>query len=373
MTTTPTTIPFFDMQAMHADLGNDLKGAFDRVLSGGHLIMGSEVTAFESEFASYCGTQHCVSVGNGLDALALALRARGIGPGDEVLVPSHTFIATWIAVSMVGATLVPVEIDPRTYAMDPAQVARKLTPRTRAALPVHLYGLPAPVDEIRAALGNDDIFILEDAAQAHGARYKGRRTGALGHAAAFSFYPTKNLGCLGDGGAVTTDDDALAQRLRLLRNYGSSRKYVHETLGVNSRLDEVQAAFLRTKLPRLDAWNERRQAIAQRYASQLEGVGDLQLPVLPPETTHVYHVYAVATARRPELMAFLQERGVHTLVHYPIAPHLQEAYSALALSADSLPQATQAAKRVLSLPMWPQMQDAQVDAVTDAVQSFFKR
>lgn len=363
--------PFFDINASHAELAEELTSAFNRVMRSGHLIMGPELSAFEGEFARYCGAKHCVGVGNGLDALALTLRAKNIKEGDEVLVPSHTFIATWLGVSMVGATPVPVEIDPSTYNLDPRAIAAKLTGRTKAIIPVHLYGLPAAVDEILKIADPRGIFVLEDAAQAHGATLWGKNTGALGHAATFSFYPTKNLGAMGDGGSVVTSDDELAAKLRMLRNYGSNIKYVHEVAGVNSRLDELQAAFLRIKLRHLDEWNRERRQVAAQYAERLRGVGDLSLPFVPEGSSHVFHLYVVRTKERARLASYLAEREIHTLVHYPAPPHAQGAYGALGLSSSSLPLATAAANEVLSLPMWPQMTTDHVDAVTSHIRSFF--
>ncbi|RQO42786.1 erythromycin biosynthesis sensory transduction protein eryC1 [Variovorax sp. KBW07] len=364
-------IPFFDIHAGHAELANEFTQAFSRVMASGHVIMGPEVVAFEKEFAAYCGAKHCIGVGNGLDALALTLRARGIGPGDEVLVPSQTFIASWLGVSMVGATPVPVEIDPATYLMDPARIKEKLTSKTKAIMPVHLYGLPAAMDKINEIARPLGLFVLEDAAQAHGATHNGKRTGTLADAAAFSFYPTKNLGAMGDAGAVVTNDDELAANLRMLRNYGSSQKYVHEVAGVNSRLDELQAALLRTKIDRLDAWNDKRRALAARYSEGLKGVGDLRVPYVPADSTHVFHLYVISTQRRAELSAHLTAQGVQTLVHYPIAPHMQGAYAELGLPADSLPLGTAASNETLSLPIWPQMKPEQVDAVVGHIRSFF--
>lgn len=364
-------IPFFDIHAGHSELVEDLNLAFHRVLKGGHLIMGPELDAFEKEFSAYCGVKHCIGVGNGLDALALTLRARGIKAGDEVLVPSQTFIATWLGVSMVGATPVPVEIDPLTYNLDPKLVRAKITCRTKAIIPVHLYGLPAAMTEIMEIARDAELFVLEDAAQGHGAMHYGKRTGALGHAATFSFYPTKNLGGMGDGGAVVTSDDELAENLRMLRNYGSKKKYVHEVAGVNSRLDELQAAILRVKLAKLDEWNNKRQKIAQRYSSLLAGIEDLQLPFVPEKTTHVFHLYVIRTKRREELIRHLDSFGISTLVHYPVPPHAQGAYSDLAYSGEHLPLGIAAANETLSLPIWPQMTFDQVDAVADHVRGFF--
>lgn len=365
-------ISFFDINAGHAELGNGLQDAFARVLASGSIIMGPELQAFEEEFAAYCGVKHCIGVGNGLDALALALRARGIGPGDEVLVPSQTFIASWLAVSMTGATPVPVEIDLATYGIDAKRLRDHVTPRTKAIMPVHLYGSPADMDAINAVAREFDLFVLEDAAQAHGAYYKGKRAGSLGHAAGFSFYPSKNLGALGDGGAIVTDDDQLAADMRRLRNYGSNKKYVHEVAGVNSRLDELQAAILRVKLPALDHGNERRRAIAERYTAGLQGIADLHTPQSVDGATPVYHLYVIRTTRRDELAAHLAAQGVTCLIHYPIAPHQQGAYADLKIAADSLPLANQAAAQTLSLPIWPQMPLSQVDEVIAHIKQFMR-
>lgn len=365
-------ISFFDINAGHAELGNGLQDAFARVLASGSIIMGPELQAFEEEFAAYCGVKHCIGVGNGLDALALALRARGIGPGDEVLVPSQTFIASWLAVSMTGATPVPVEIDLATYGIDAKRLRDHVTPRTKAIMPVHLYGSPADMDAINAIAREFDLFVLEDAAQAHGAYYKGKRAGSLGHAAGFSFYPSKNLGALGDGGAIVTDDDQLAADMRRLRNYGSNKKYVHEVAGVNSRLDELQAAILRVKLPALDHGNERRRAIAERYTAALQGIADLHTPQSVDGATPVYHLYVIRTSKRDELAAHLAAQGVTCLIHYPIAPHQQGAYADLKIAADSLPLANQAAAQTLSLPIWPQMPLSQVDEVIAHIKQFMR-
>lgn len=363
-------IPFFDIHATHAAVANELKDAFARVLASGHIIMGSELEKFETEFAAYCGIKHCIGVGNGLDALALALRARGIGPGDEVIVPSQTFIATWLAVSMVGATPVPVEIDPGTYGLDTSRIAAALTAKTKGIVPVHLYGAPVDMKGISDIAARHGLFVLEDAAQAHGAQYLGRRAGALGDAAAFSFYPTKNLGALGDGGAIVTNDDRLAADLRRLRNYGSNKKYVHEVAGVNSRLDELQAAFLRVRLRTLDKENDQRRAIAARYTEGLRTLPGITTPVSVAGAVPVYHLYVIRSKQRDALAAYLNEHKIGCLVHYPTTPHMQAAYAELALAPDSLPLARAAAAETLSLPMWPGMSEAQVDTVIDRIRQF---
>ena len=346
-------IRFLDLRAIHATIEPELQAAAARVVSSGWYVGGPEVEAFEAEWAAYVGADHCVSVGNGLDALTLTLRALGIGAGDEVVVPSHTFVATWLAVAATGATPVPAEVDPDTYNL----TAYSVTPRTRAVLPVHLYGQPTSVPTARSL-----VHVVEDAAQAHGAEIDGARVGARG-TACWSFYPGKNLGALGDAGAVTTDDPRLARTLRLLRNYGSERKYVHEQAGVNSRLDEIQAALLRVKLRRLDAWNARRAEIAARYTEALSDV--VATPSVRDRVTPSWHLYVVRSDDRDGLAARLADRGVETLIHYPTPCHRQAAFA----SAVSLPIAERLAAEVLSLPMGPHLSDADVDAVVAAVRA----
>ncbi|WP_250479410.1 MULTISPECIES: DegT/DnrJ/EryC1/StrS family aminotransferase [unclassified Caballeronia] len=364
--------PFFDMQAAHGELQQQFKETFARVALGGQLIMGPELTAFETEFAAYCGVKHCIGVGNGLDALALALRAKGIGAGDEVLVPSQTFMATWLAVTIVGATPVPVEIDEKHFVVDSAHIERKITSRTKAIIPVHLFGQPAQMHEINQIAHRRGLFVLEDAAQAHGAKLGDQRCGSLGDAAAFSFYPTKNLGALGDGGAVVTNDTKLADKLIALRNYGSKVKYVHDVKGTNSRLDELQAALLRIKLPLLDGWNQARRKIADRYTVGLQSLSEVVLPSALAGTEPVFHLYVIRCKRRDELAKFLQERHIATAIHYPTAPHMQGAFKDLGIPADAFPDARRAADEVLSLPMWPQMSEEAIDEVVRSVREFFK-
>jgi dTDP-4-amino-4,6-dideoxygalactose transaminase len=364
------SVPFLDLKAPYAELRAEMDAAARRVLESGWFILGEEVEAFESEFAAYCGARHCVGVANGLDALHLVLRAMGIGAGDEVIVPSNTYVATWLAVSNVGATPIPVEPDERTYNLDPDRVEEAITPRTKAILPVHLYGQTAdmdPINEIASAYG---LKVVEDAAQAHGARYKGRRAGTLGDAAGFSFYPGKNLGALGDGGAVTTDDDALADRLRVLRNYGSRVKYYNEVKGCNSRLDELQAAMLRVKLRKLGEWNERRERAAALYLQTLEGVPDLVPPFVPGYADPAWHLFVVRHPRRDRLQQHLAARGVGTLIHYPLPPHLQRAYAELGLAAGDFPIAERQAGEVLSLPMGPHLSDEEVNYTVSQVCAF---
>lgn len=358
-------VPFLDLQAINARHRDELIAAFTSVLDGGWYIHGQQTEAFETEFASFCETPHAIGVSNGLDALHLILRALDIGAGDEVIVPSNTFIATWLAVSYTGATPVPVEPIAGTCNIDPEQIAAAITPRTRAVIPVHLYGQTADMDPIVAIARKHGLKVIEDAAQAHGARYHGRRAGSLGDAAAFSFYPGKNLGALGDGGAVTTSDPALAAKIRALGNYGSSQKYVHESQGYNARLDEIQAALLRVKLRSLEQDNARRAAIAQRYTSALRDTG-LQLQDVPAWAAPVWHLFTIRTEARAELMAALAERGVATGIHYPTPPHLQKAYEGFA-PAGTYAVSEEIHRTILSLPISPVMTDEQVEAVVKAV------
>jgi dTDP-4-amino-4,6-dideoxygalactose transaminase len=362
-------VPFLDVGAPYRELRAPIDAAVRRTLESGWYLLGEELAAFERAFAAYAGAKHCVGVANGLDALHLSLRALGVGPGDEVIVPSNTYIATWLAVTQVGATPVPVEPDDRTYNLDPALVEAAVTPRTRALLPVHLYGQPAAMDPLREIAARRGLVVLDDAAQAHGARYRGRRVGALADATAWSFYPGKNLGALGDGGAVTTDDDGVAERVRVLRNYGSRVKYVNEVPGYNSRLDDIQAAVLAVKLPVLDAWNARRARQAARYLDALAG-GPWTLPHVAPDAEPAWHLFVVRTAERDALQRFLAARGVGTLVHYPIPPHRQQAYGDLRHAPDAFPIARRMADEVLSLPIGPHLSDAQQDRVVAAMAEF---
>ena len=365
-------IPFLDVGAGYRELRDELDAAYRRVMDAGWFILGKEVSEFEEEFAAYCDTHHCVSLGNGLDALHLALRALDIGPGDEVIVPGNTFIATWLAVSAVGAIPVAVEPDIATFNIDPNAVERAITPRTRAIIMVHLYGQPADADAIRELAHGRGIKIIEDAAQGHGARYRGRRVGSLGDCACFSFYPGKNLGAFGDGGAVTTHDADLANRLRTLRNYGSQRKYHHDTVGTNSRLDELQAAFLRVKLRHLDEWNERRQRVAETYSWAMQGVAGVILPFVPKWADPVWHLYVIRHARQDDLQQHLTGEGIGSMVHYPIPPHRSGAYADGQWRGGSLPITERLATDVLSLPMGPQLSEIEAVQVAEAVQRFAK-
>lgn len=361
-------IPFLDVGAAYKELKPEIDAAIARVLDSGWYILGPEVEAFEAEYAAYCQAKHAIGVANGLDALHLALLAMGVGPGDEVIVPSNTYIATWLAVSQCGATPVPVEPVEATYNIDPARIEAAITPRTKVILPVHLYGQPADLDPILAIARKHGLRVLEDAAQAHGARYKGRRIGAHGDAVAWSFYPGKNLGALGDGGAVTTDDPEIADRIRVLRNYGSREKYVNEVKGFNSRLDPIQAAVLRVKLRVLDEWNERRTAIAEMYCSALND-SDLLLPVVPSSTAPAWHLFVVRHPKRVDLQKILTASGIGTMIHYPIPPYKQSAYRGGRYSEYGLPLANRMAEELFSLPIGPQMQLSEVDSVVEVLNS----
>ena len=368
MSTAP--IPFLDVAAAYAELQDELDGATRRVMASGQFILGPEVTAFEEEFAAYCETNHAIGVGSGLDALRLILLGYGVGQGDEVAVPSNTFIATWLAVTHAGATPVPVEPDPATHSITAEGVEAAITPSTKAIMPVHLYGHPADMDGIVALGRKRGIPVIEDAAQAQGARYRARRAGQLANAAGFSFYPGKNLGAMGDAGAITTDDDALAERVRMLRNYGSRVKYHHDLPGLNSRLDSLQAGVLRIKLRHLDEWNERRRAVADLYVRRLDDIEGLVLPVAADWAEPVWHLFVVRHPRRDALQERLSDAGVDTMIHYPIPPHLTGAYAA-AFEGVRLPVAERLADEVLSLPMGPHLalQDAErvAVAVRDAI------
>jgi dTDP-4-amino-4,6-dideoxygalactose transaminase len=361
-------VPFLDLKSGYLELRDEINEAMRRVAMSGWYIGGPEVENFEQAFAAYCEARHCIGVGNGLDALHLALNAMDVGPGDEVIVASNTFIATLLAVSMVGATPVLVEPDPATHNLDPQGIEAAITPRTKVILPTHLYGQPADLDPILDLARAHGLLVLEDAAQAHGARYKGRRVGAHGHAVAWSFYPGKNLGALGDGGAVTTDDPAIADRVRMLGNYGSQQKYVNAVRGVNSRLDPLQAAILAVKLRHLDQWSAHRQQVAAFYLDRLAGTG-LILPHVPNWAKPAWHLFVVQTPDRSATMAALAEQGIQTLVHYPIPPHRQQAYADLGLGEGSFPIAERLADQVLSLPIGPHLSMEQAERVVAAVRA----
>jgi dTDP-3-amino-3,4,6-trideoxy-alpha-D-glucose transaminase len=353
---------------MIRELRPDLDAAYARVMDSGRFLLGPELEQFETEFAAACDVRHCIGVASGLDALQLSLRVLDIGPGDEVLVPAHTFIATFLAVSQVGARPVPVDVSPRGFNLDPERLEAACTPRTRAIIPVHLYGEPADMPAIQHFAARRGLHVLEDAAQAHGARVAGRIVGGWGGLAAFSFYPGKNLGAFGDGGAVTTNDARLAERLRALRNYGGVRKYEHLELGFNSRLGELQAAFLRVRLACLPEWNQRRRKRAVAYASALTGLAELDCPTPSPATDPVWHLYVVCHPHRDCLRHWLQQRGIDTLVHYPLPPHRTPAYAGL--NPLDFPRAQQLAETVVSLPMGPHLSPDELRRVADAVAEF---
>jgi dTDP-4-amino-4,6-dideoxygalactose transaminase len=359
-----TPVAFYDLKSAHADAAGAIEMAVQRVVASGYFVLGPELEQFEASWARACGTTHAIGVGNGLDAITLALIAAGVGPGDEVLVPGHTFIATWLAVEAAGATVVAVDVDPSTGLLDAEAAAAAVTPRTAAMVPVHLYGQPADMSALDHVASRHGLTVVEDAAQAHGATWTGRPAGSLGHAAAFSFYPSKNLGALGDGGAVTTNDDQLAERLRKLRNYGSAQRYRHDVVGVNSRLDEIQAAVLSAKLPYLAAWNARRTEQAGAYLEGLQG-SDVTLPVIDGRAVSAWHLFVLRHPRRDELQAELRARGIETLIHYPFPPHRAGAYAGR-VHAD-VPASDAWAASCLSLPLGPGLRPDEVERVIAAV------
>lgn len=362
-------VPFVSFKPLEKELNTQLRAAFDRVFTSSWYIDGNEDKAFEEAFAAYCHTGYCVGCGNGLDALMLVLKAWGIGPGDEVIVPSNTFIATALAVTYVGAKPVFVEPDILTYNIDPAKIEEKITPNTKAIMPVHLYGQPCDMDPIMTIAKKHGLYVLEDCAQAHGATYKGKIIGSFGDAAGFSFYPGKNLGALGDAGATVTNDKALADKIRALGNYGSDYKYHHIYKGTNSRLDELQAAFLSAKLPMMDKVNENRRYIAGRYLQDIKNE-KIILPYVPDYTQPVWHLFAVRCKDRDALAQHLADQGIGTNKHYPIAMHLQECYKDLDIQKGSLPIAEEISATELSLPIYYGMTEEEIDYVIDAVNAF---
>lgn len=363
-------IDYLELRSTHQEIAHQLRPAIQSVLDRGIFILGPELEAFEREFAKFVGAEYCVGVGNGMDALELSLRASRVGIGDEVIVPGHTFIATWLAVSRVGATPVPVDVLDRTLNLDVAQVEQSISAKTKALLPVHLYGHPVEMDEVMAIAKKHNLVVIDDAAQAHGATYKGKRIGSVGDLTSWSFYPSKNLGALGDGGAVTTSSEVFARRIRELRNYGSVEKGTHEVKGVNSRLDEVQAAVLRVKLRHLEGWNKKRCLAAQNYLHGFEQE-PLTLPINEAWAEHVWHNFVVRTPQRDALRAFLAANNVATMVHYPRPPYRQAAYADLQVSVGRLPVTEKAAFELLSLPMGPHLRDTDVERVVTLVRDFF--
>lgn len=362
-------IPFLDLKSPFIELREELDAAYRRVMESGWYILGKEVRSFENEFALYCESKHCIGVANGLDALHLIVRAYGIGAGDEVIVPSNTYIATWLAVTHAGATPIPVEPDIQTYNIDPARIEQAITPKTKAIMVVHLYGQPADMDPIIKIAAKHKLKVIEDCAQAHGARYKGRRVGSIGNAAGFSFYPGKNLGALGDGGAVTTNDSELAERIGVLRNYGSQLKYHNDVVGFNSRLDELQAALLRVKLKKLDEWNDRRRVVAEDFLYAFSTKNNLVIPYVPDWAEPVWHIFVVRHAERDAMQKALNDAGINTMIHYPIPPHLQKAYSELGYNKKAFPISEIIHNEVLSLPMGPHLSELEISHIISAIQT----
>jgi dTDP-3-amino-3,4,6-trideoxy-alpha-D-glucose transaminase len=365
-------IPVLDFKTQYKNIRREIDAAVSRVLEHGVYILGESVAAFEQEFAAYCGVSHGIGVGSGTEAIHVALLACGVGPGDEVITVSHTAVATVAAIEMAGARPVLVDIDPLRYTINPDKFEAAITSKTRAVIPVHLYGCPADLAPILEVAHAKNIMVIEDCAQAHGATYHGKRVGSWGEIAAFSFYPTKNLGAYGDGGALVTSDASLADRARIMRQYGWKERYVSSVKGVNSRLDDLQAAILRVKLGHLDEWNARRQKLAKLYADLLLNSG-VVLPSQPPDASHVYHQYVIRHAQRDSLRAFLSERKIHSLIHYPVPVHLQPAYANLGLAQGDLPVTEQTAQQVLSLPLYPEMSEESVEVVSRAVIEFCRR
>lgn len=358
-------IPFLDVGAAYAEMKESLDRAFFEVMNSRSYIRGGNCEEFEAAFAQYSRNAYCIGVGNGLDALTLLLRSVDIGAGDEVLVPSHTFIATWLSVKAVGAIPIPVEPDPELCVITAADLENKLTPRSKAIVPVHLYGQMADVRAIVELAKTRDLFVFEDAAQCHGAAFRGFRPGQLSHGAAWSFYPGKNLGAFGDGGAITTQHENIARRARTLSNYGSAEKYVHSEIGTNSRLDELQAAFLRVKLEKLDEWNARRSRVADRYLSEIRNP-KVKLPAVGEGADHVWHLFVIQVDERAHLQRYLQEAEIGTMIHYPVAPHMSGAFGA-GFHPEAFPLARTLAARVLSLPMGPHLKDVDVTRVIEKI------
>jgi dTDP-4-amino-4,6-dideoxygalactose transaminase len=356
---------------MHNYLRDDMLKAFEEFYDGGWYILGEQVKEFESEYAKYSGTNFSVGLSNGLDALIIALRVLGIGEDDEVIVPSNTYIATLLAISHVGAVPILVEPNIETYNIDWSKIEEVITDKTKAIIPVHLYGQACAMDSIMGIASRYNLYLIEDNAQAHGARWDGKLTGSWGHINGTSFYPGKNLGALGDAGAITTDDETLAQKALILRNYGSSKKYYNEIIGYNNRLDELQASFLRIKLKAIDNWNENRKQIARFYTESLIDVGDLILPKVHPNATHVFHLYVIRTTKRDDLQKHLQNSGIGTLIHYPVPPHLQKAYDFLNFKIGDFPIAEKLSQTSLSLPIWPGMKNNEVEFVISSIKAFF--
>jgi dTDP-4-amino-4,6-dideoxygalactose transaminase len=363
-------IPFLSFRKMHDQVKTEMQNAFEKVYDSHWYIMGNSLKTFEANYAKYCRTQHCVGVANGLDAIIISLKALNVGPGDEVIVPSNTYIATWLAVSYVGAKPIPVEPNISTYNINPELIEKAITKNTRAIIPVHLYGQICEMDKIMTIAKKHNIAVIEDNAQAQGTFCNEKISGSFGNINATSFYPGKNLGAIGDAGAITTDNTDLAKMAGVIRNYGSEKKYYNMIKGINSRLDELQAALLDVKLPFMNAWNTERVAIAKLYNEKLKGTGDLILPVLASNCTSNYHIYMIRSKRRNELQEHLTKNGIGSLIHYPIPPHLQQAYKELNYKKGDFPLAEQIAETCLSLPMYPGLTEAEVEIIAAAIKAF---
>lgn len=364
-------IPFLSFQAQNALVKEQVLEAVESVFDSQWYVLGKSVSAFEQAYAQFNQVQYCIGVANGLDALHISLKALGISEGDEVIVPSNTYIATWLAVSFVGATPIPVEPDLATYNISPANIEKAITSKTKAIMPVHLYGQACEMGAIMALAQKHNLYVIEDNAQAQGATYNHKLTGSFGDINGTSFYPGKNLGALGDAGAITTNSSELAQKAQVIRNYGSQKKYFNDVIGINSRLDELQAAILSVKLPHLMHWTEERIKIAAQYNQELKGVGDLILPAVADKASHVYHLYVIRTQKRDELQQYLSEKGIGSLIHYPVPPHLQQAYQQLNYKKEDFPLAEEIAETCLSLPLWPGMTEAEVTTVSNTIKAFY--
>lgn len=365
-------IPFLSFEKMHQSIKSEIHSAFDKVYDSYWYILGKNVEEFEKNYAQYSNVNYCVGVGNGLDAIIIALKTLNIGKGDSVIVPSNTYIATWLAVSYVGAEIIPVEPNPKTYNIDPTKIESAIQSNTKAIIPVHLYGQICEMDKIMAIAQKYNLFVIEDNAQAQGTYFKGKISGSWGHINATSFYPGKNLGALGDAGAITTNDEHLAQKAKTIRNYGSQKKYYNEVKGINSRLDELQAAFLKVKLKYLDEWNKERNQIAQWYYDYLNEIDEIILPTIHPDATSNYHLFVIRTPKRNELQEYLHQHQIGTLIHYPVPPHLQEAYKELGYKKGAFPIAEEIADTCLSLPMYPGISKENVEYIAQTIKNFFK-
>ncbi|HRN71607.1 MAG TPA: DegT/DnrJ/EryC1/StrS family aminotransferase [Ginsengibacter sp.] len=365
-------IPFLSFISQNQTIKNEILQSFEQAFDSNWYILGENLKSFEREYATFNNTKFCIGVSNGLDALHLSLKSLNIGQGDEVIVPSNTYIATALAVSYTGATPVFVEPNPETYNLDPSGIEAAISPKTKAIMPVHLYGQACEMGAIMNIATMHNLFVVEDNAQAHGATYNGKLTGSFGHVNGTSFYPGKNLGALGDAGAITTNDEELAKRIFRLRNYGSDKKYYNEEIGFNCRLDEVQAGFLSIKLKYLTRWTEQRKIIAQWYHEKLIGIGDITLPKVAAGATHVYHIYLIRSTKRNQLQQYLAENGIGTMIHYPVPPHLQKAYQSLGYRKGDFPIAEEIADTCLSLPLWPGMTEEQVTYVTETIARFYQ-